>query len=154
MKKTALTLTFAAILLLLAWILAQMNKPRIYEYRKNAIEFYPLYQARPDGGVSEMEIAVTVSSIRYDGSLGETGCEQAIRATWPSVLVDSALSVSFCESSWNPAASNGTHFGCFQIGSYEWATYGDGDVFDPWANSVGALRLYEKRGWQPWVCKP
>ncbi len=83
-----------------------------------------------------------------------TDVKQIIREIWPDHLEEAAIRVAWCESRHKPTAANRFGYrGLFQMGKKEWRRYGEGgDVFDPWDNAEGALRLYEDRRWQPWTC--
>lgn len=78
-------------------------------------------------------------SVQFQASIG-----------WPEP--QDAASVCACESSGNPRATsrNGLYLGLFQFSRDTWQTVGSGDVFDPYANSAAALRLWQRRGWKPW----
>lgn len=64
--------------------------------------------------------------------------------SWP---VEQAMKVMRCESGGNPNAVNerSNARGLFQI---------LGGTLDPVENIAHAHRMWLKRGWQPWVCKP
>ena len=72
----------------------------------------------------------------YDGSSPQL--EEWIVATWPVELVDEAINVAWCESRGKPTARNGQYRGILQMGRREWAKFGKGDPFDPYANSAAA----------------
>lgn len=72
---------------------------------------------------------------------------------WPDP--EKASRVCACESRGNPRAlsRDGLYAGLFQFSRGTWESVGGGDAFDPRTNSEHALRLWKKRGWQPWpVC--
>ncbi len=59
--------------------------------------------------------------------------------------------VSRCESTWNPFATNGRQLGLFQLG---WAPFGL-SPFDPVANALSAAMTVKHDGsWRQWQCKP
>lgn len=78
-------------------------------------------------------------------------------------LYGQADRVAWCESQHNPNAVNprsGTS-GLFQIHpKYHRTAFTQvtgqpwEKVFDPFWNAVYAKHLYDRLGWQPWVCKP
>ena len=95
----------------------------------------------------------------YDGSSPQL--EEWIAATWPVELVDEAINVAWCESRGKPTARNGQYRGILQIGRREWAKFGKGDPFDPYANSAAAYRYWSYvertspgKGWLRWECRP
>lgn len=51
-------------------------------------------------------------------------------------------------------ARNGQYHGCFQMGTSERATYGDGTGF--WNQAKAAYKYFVDSGkdWSPWSCKP
>ena len=60
-------------------------------------------------------------------------------------------SVASCESTLNPAATNGRYRGLFQLG---WEPFGL-SAFDPVANAISAgLTVRHDGGWRQWECKP
>jgi hypothetical protein len=69
---------------------------------------------------------------------------------WPDP--EKAARVCQCESRGNPRAlsRNGLYAGLFQFSVESWRRTGGGDVFDPWANSAQAYRLFARKGWRPW----
>lgn len=88
-----------------------------------------------------------------------------LRAGWrPSVLGAITLAssvygvsssamraVSFCESRWDPFATNGRYKGLFQLG---WSPFGL-SPFDPYANALSAAQTVAHDGsWRQWECKP
>lgn len=85
-----------------------------------------------------------------------------VETYFPAEWVDEALSVSYCESRWNPGAKNpkSTASGLFQFLAKTWERYGRGDVFDPEANVAAAARMtqrYVELGhwrWLGWTCQP
>jgi hypothetical protein len=59
--------------------------------------------------------------------------------------------VSFCESRWDPYATNGKYRGLFQLG---WAPFGL-SPFDPYASALSAAMTVRHDGsWRQWSCKP
>ena len=91
---------------------------------------------------------------RYRG--GAHTMEAAIRATWPARLHREALNVAWCESRGSSTARNGQYRGYFQMGRWEWATYGQGSAYDGEANAAAAYRYYRANGnsWRRWECRP
>ncbi len=65
-----------------------------------------------------------------------------------------AVRVAWCESRFNPRAVNGDHYGIFQMGAWERATYGD--AYDVEGQARAAHRYFVASGsdWSPWVCRP
>lgn len=60
-------------------------------------------------------------------------------------------SVSYCESTHNPFATNGKYKGLFQLG---WSPFGF-SPFDPVANALSAALTVRNDGsWRQWQCKP
>ena len=60
-------------------------------------------------------------------------------------------SVSYCESTHNPFASNGRYRGLFQLG---WSPFGL-SPYDPVANAISAaMTVRHDGGWYQWECKP
>jgi hypothetical protein len=60
-------------------------------------------------------------------------------------------SVSWCESTHNPFATNGRFRGLFQLG---WAPFGL-SPFDPVANALSAaLTVRHDGSWRQWTCRP
>jgi hypothetical protein len=62
-----------------------------------------------------------------------------------------ALSVAFCESRYDTAATNGQYFGVFQMGWRERARFG-GSSLDPWEQIKAAYAYWRVAGWAPWEC--
>ncbi len=59
--------------------------------------------------------------------------------------------VAWCESRFDPFATNGRYQGLFQLG---WDPFGL-DPFDPIANALSAaFTVRADRGWRQWECKP
>jgi hypothetical protein len=59
--------------------------------------------------------------------------------------------VSWCESRWEPYATNGRYQGLFQLG---WSPFGF-SPFDPVANALSAaLTVVHDGSWRQWECKP
>ena len=87
---------------------------------------------------------------------GRPDVEAIIRDVWPDHVEDAAIRVAWCESRHIPTARNRWGFrGLFQMGPREWRRYGHGgNIYNPRDNAAGALRLYQARRWQPWVCQP
>lgn len=86
--------------------------------------------------------------------------ETIIRAVWAPdgpVAANEAVAVARCESGLNPnPPHNNPHYGVFQMGSHEFASYGVGSTFNPWNNVAAAHRYWSVTGkrWGPWSCKP
>jgi hypothetical protein len=114
-----------------------------------------------------------------DRRYGPKQTECVIRVVWPRSSENAAVSVARCESNLKPWAKNprSTASGVFQFLSGTWggnpqfkkayrqsrtrgSHYGRAihaayrAVFDPVRNTRGALWLYQRSGWSPWVCKP
>lgn len=98
----------------------------------------------------------------------EAGREQArawlIEAGWPDHLLEQALNVVRCESSYNPYARNGVHYGLFQISDApnatirgSWFTYWNVPL-EEWSNPVVnaqmAWWMYQQSAWGNWSCQP
>ena len=85
---------------------------------------------------------------------GCTTCWEAIEAVFPAPLRPMAHRVAQRESHEIATAKNRTSSasGCFQlIGHGDLIPGGRSQVFNPWANTVAALRLYNGSGWRPWA---
>ena len=81
--------------------------------------------------------------------------EAAIRAAFPAHLHKAALNVAWCESRGKANARNGQYKGHFQIGSREWAKFGQGgNPYNGHQNARAAYRYYRVAGWSPWECRP
>jgi len=73
---------------------------------------------------------------------------------WPCA---EALSVARCESTLQPWATNGDHYGLFQIRAslhaWRWP-----DFWTAWSEPVRASQmafdLFMEQGWRPWSCRP
>lgn len=66
-----------------------------------------------------------------------------------------ALGVAYCESTLNPYASNGSHFGLFQFDGVTWAgsPYDDnGSVYNPFWNSMAAMWYWARGEFSRWSC--
>lgn len=66
------------------------------------------------------------------------------------------LRVARCESGLNPSAvGGGIYFGLFQFvpSTFEGTPYGDGDIFDPWANANAAAWMWSEGRKGEWVCQ-
>ncbi len=61
-----------------------------------------------------------------------------------------AVSVAWCESKLDPAASNGQYKGVFQMGSRERRRFGHGRTV--LAQAIAAKRYHNVSGWHPWSC--
>ena len=69
-------------------------------------------------------------------------------------VVEQAKRVAWCESGWNPSATNGQYLGLFQMGSYHYWRFEGNRWDDPYVNARAAGGLYREQGWRPWSCKP
>jgi hypothetical protein len=73
---------------------------------------------------------------------------------WPC---GAALAVAWCESRYDPAATNGAHIGVFQLSSrwHGWRL-GAGESFVDAATNIDvAFQLWSEQGWTPWPnCRP
>ena len=59
--------------------------------------------------------------------------------------------VAWCESRFDPYATNGRYQGLFQLG---WSPYGM-SPFDPVANALSAAQtVVRDGGWREWTCQP
>lgn len=73
---------------------------------------------------------------------------------------EDAIEVARCESSLNPRATNGVHYGLFQISrTYHEARarslgYTWDEMLQAGPNSHVAASLWAEEGWGPWSCKP
>lgn len=79
---------------------------------------------------------------------------------WPSSLWPAVLTISYCESTWNPGAiGSGGHRGLMQIAPIHiptWiagAGFGWDDMLLPGPNLAVAYALYLDQSWQPWSCR-
>ena len=61
--------------------------------------------------------------------------------------------IIICESGWKPEAKNShsTASGLFQFLASTWSGWGEGDVFNPYDNIKGGVRLYQAQGTRPWL---
>lgn len=86
--------------------------------------------------------------------------EALILATWPPSEGARAVRVARCESGLNPRATNGSHWGVFQI-SKRWhqaRAERMGYTWEQVATQAGpniavAHALWLDQGWRPWTCK-
>ena len=80
----------------------------------------------------------------------EKSVEQKIRDTFPEDP-DRAVKIAKCESGLNPKAVSPTNdHGLMQINKSVHKV--DGDIYDVDTNLQFARKLYDERGWKPWVC--
>jgi hypothetical protein len=82
--------------------------------------------------------------------------EQMIRARWAGTgHADRAVRIARCESKLNPRAQNSrsTAYGLFQFLNSTWRSTGIAKTSDPQLQVEAAFRLWQQRGWQPWVCR-
>lgn len=106
----------------------------------------------------------------FGDAMTEHDVRDAIAMSWPEQLVEKAVRVAFCESTWRPTAENRgvdrvygryASLGLFQIetvATSAWsqvarAWYGDDsdDVWlDPVRNARIALEVYRQQGWKAW----
>ncbi len=74
--------------------------------------------------------------------------------SWPC---DTALRIAWCESRFDPTATNGISWGLWQIYSPTWAPF-FGDFWENWAdpvrNTAWAWEIYKRAGYSfsPWNC--
>lgn len=96
---------------------------------------------------------------QYTPGLSEAEMVDVLRsAGWPEDVIPYALTVTWCESRWQPGAIGdyGASLGIFQI-QPQWHTWrlnavGGGDWLDAVTNARVALHLWQTNGWQPWTC--
>jgi hypothetical protein len=75
---------------------------------------------------------------------------EKIRETFPEDP-DRAVAIAKCESNFNPKAVSPTNdHGLMQINKTVHTV--EGDVYDVETNLKYARKLYDERGWKPWVC--
>ncbi len=75
---------------------------------------------------------------------------EKIRETFPEDP-DRAVAIAKCESGFNPKAVSPTNdHGLMQINKTVHTV--EGDIYDVETNLKFARKLYDERGWQPWVC--
>jgi len=80
----------------------------------------------------------------------EKSIEQKIRDTFPEDP-DRAVKIAKCESGLNPKAVSPTNdHGLMQINKTVHKV--EGDIYDVDTNLQFARKLYDERGWKPWVC--
>lgn len=91
-----------------------------------------------------------------------------ILAGWPPHLLDEARAVTWCESSWRPAADGGWNRGLFQVAwevddgtaftgwrDWAWSRGLYGHWADPFFNAQLAYLIYQRNGWDAWPhCQP
>ena len=80
--------------------------------------------------------------------------EQKIRAKWAGTgQQDRAVRIAKCESGLNPHAKNNhsSASGVFQLIAAHWR--GKFNPYNEYANIDYAFKLWQRSGWQPWVCK-
>ena len=86
---------------------------------------------------------------------GCSTCWEAIEAVFPEPLRPMAHRVAQRESHEIATAKNRTSSssGCFQLLRLHQGLIPGGwdQRFNPWANTVGALNLYNGSGWRPWA---
>lgn len=107
------------------------------------------YTAQPDEGRAVIE------------HLAGTACTTVtcvIREVWPDDSEAWALNVAWCESSMNPEARNGSHYGLYQLAKrfheskaadlgYTWSEV----ATEARPNAEVALQLYRQQGARPWA---
>lgn len=84
----------------------------------------------------------------------------AIAEAFPAKLFSKAVKVAWCESRLNATALNhnrngSVDHGLFQIndgGTLQGLGISRSAALDPRKNARAAFKLYQDRGWQPWVC--
>jgi hypothetical protein len=80
----------------------------------------------------------------------EKSIEEKIRETFPEDA-DRAVAIAKCESGLNPKAVSPTNdHGLMQINKTVHTV--EGDIYDVDTNLQFARKLYDERGWEPWVC--
>ncbi len=63
--------------------------------------------------------------------------------------------VAWCESRYDPFATNGRYRGLFQEGPmFERGPFAQFGVFDPLANALTAGFVVSREGWRQWSCRP
>ncbi|GAA4127676.1 hypothetical protein GCM10022215_38400 [Nocardioides fonticola] len=96
------------------------------------------------GSVVLQNVAATDSS-----SGAQVAAKAAYQAGFRGEDLVTAVAIAHVESSWNPNASNGTHFGLWQMAaSHQGLVPGwnqPGDIFDPLLNARYAFALYSGR---------
>ncbi len=72
---------------------------------------------------------------------------------WPADLIPDAVGTALTESTLDPFANNGSHFGLFQFDdpTGQSVGYNHAQLFDPTDAFRAAYLLYQKRGWEPWA---
>ena len=72
---------------------------------------------------------------------------------WPANLIPDAVGTALTESTLDPFANNGSHFGLFQFDdpTGQSVGYSHAQLFDPQDAFRAAYLLYQKRGWEPWA---
>lgn len=82
--------------------------------------------------------------------------EQKIRAKWAGTgQEERAVRIAKCESGLNPHAKNNhsTATGIWQFLDRTWGDVGIAKTSNVDLQIEAAYRLWQSRGWQPWVCK-
>jgi hypothetical protein len=91
-----------------------------------------------------------------DGYAHVETMEQTIRRLWPDDSEDKAVQVAWCESRFDPGATNGSHRGLFQMNwRLHWKRafpFGADGLYDPVVNIQAALSLFIDVGWSAWSC--
>lgn len=84
------------------------------------------------------------------GGANEAQVRAALEAMWPASEVEHAMSVSRCESGFDPTAvePSGDHIGTFQIDPSLWGSVPS----DIWSQVAQALVVFQTQGWSAWSC--
>ncbi len=72
---------------------------------------------------------------------------------WSANLIPDAVGTALTESTLDPLANNGSHFGLFQFDdpTGQSVGYSHAQLFDPQDAFRAAYLLYQQRGWEPWA---
>lgn len=80
-------------------------------------------------------------------------------ARFGTAVAEQAVRVAYCESTHNPAARNGAHYGLFQISStwHDARVHRHGFTWERMTevgpNITVAVDIYAEQGWGPWTCR-
>jgi hypothetical protein len=102
-----------------------------------------------------MIVAISLTSgVRVQNAHSTTLYQQALRAVchyFKGAECATAMRIVKCETggSYTPWSANGQYRGIFQMGSWERATYGDGN--NVWAQARAAYRYFLDAGFGPWL---
>ena len=100
-------------------------------------------------GTGQARTVVEQSAAPADSSGAQVAAKAAYQAGFRGGDLVTAVAIAHVESSWNPNASNGTHFGLWQIAASHkglvpgWSK--PRDIFDPLLNARYAFALYSDR---------